>query len=190
MDVAVNDTFAFPDTSIPQAPLLVLGLGNVLIEDEGVGIAALEYLHQHYEMPDNVELFDGGTSGMSLLDDIRGRKTLIVLDAVRTGNPPGSVVVLKDEAVPAFFRSKVSPHQMALSDVLAVLTLSDEKPENIIVIGVEPVSLKTHMGLSPTVAAQLETMVHKVIEHIEQEGYKVERLSEKKNQPFTFMPSA
>jgi hydrogenase maturation protease len=159
----------------PTAPVLVLGLGNCLIEDEGIGVAAIEYLHKHYDMTDDVELLDGGTSGMGLLDDLRSRNTVIVLDAVNTGAQPGELVVLVNEQVPAFFRSKVSPHQLALSDVLAVLTLTDEQPNNISVIGVEPVSLKTRIGLSDQVRQQLLPMVEQVVKQLHEAGYPVAR---------------
>ncbi len=155
----------------PSAPVLILGLGNCLIEDEGIGIAAIEYLHKHYLIPQDVELLDGGTSGMGLLDDLRSRQHVIVLDAVNTGHQPGKLVVLTNDQVPAFFRSKVSPHQLALSDVLAVLTLTDEQPEDVSVIGVEPVSLKTRIGLSDKVKQQLKPMVNEVINQLKDLGY-------------------
>jgi len=169
--------FMFGDSlqAYPTAPALVLGLGNCLIEDEGIGVAAIEYLHKHYDMTEDVELLDGGTSGMGLLDDLRNRQTVIVLDAVNTGAEPGDLVVLVNDQVPAFFRSKVSPHQLALSDVLAVLTLTDEQPKNISVIGVEPVSLKTRIGLSAPVKQQLQPMVEQVIRQLRDAGYAVSR---------------
>lgn len=155
----------------PTAEVLILGLGNCLIEDEGVGIAAIEYLQTHYDFPDEIELLDGGTSGMGLLDDLRNRENVIVLDAVNTGHQPGDLVVLRDEQVPAFFRSKVSPHQLALADVLAVLTLTNEQPRKISVIGVEPVSLKTRIGLSDPVKQQLTPMVEEVLQQLIEAGY-------------------
>lgn len=161
------------ESSGQPAPVLVLGLGNVLIGDEGVGIAALEYLRRYYSFDDNVELLDGGTSGMALLDDLRNRHTIIVLDAVSTGHAPGELVMLENEAVPAFLNNRVSPHQLALSDVLAILHFSDEQPEYIAVIGVEPVSLKTHIGLTPRVRAQVESMVSEVLKKISASGYAV-----------------
>lgn len=148
------------------APVLVMGLGNILMEDEGVGVAVIEKLRERYRLPDTVELLDGGTSGMALLDDLRLRQRLIVVDAVRTGRPAGTIVVLKGEQVPAFFRSKISPHQLALSDVLAVLTLTDEVPPDITVIGIEPDSLTTHLGLSKVVAASLDALTRRVVEEI------------------------
>ena len=172
------------------APVLVLGLGNVLIEDEGIGIAAIEYLSNYYHFGDDVELLDGGTSGMTLLEDIRNRDTVIVLDAVNTGHPPGELVILKNEEVPAFLRNKVSPHQLALSDVLAILSFTNEQPENIAVIGVEPVSLKTRIGLSPEVRKQLEPIINEVLVMISAAGYSVPEKSNhtrhETNTPFSF----
>lgn len=176
MDAATN-SFAAWDSNLKQAPVLVLGLGNVLIEDEGVGIVAIEHLQRHYQFPDDIELLDGGTSGMALLDDLRERKKLIILDAVRTGAPPGTLVVLKGDEVPAFFRSKVSPHQLALSDVLAALTLTGDKTSDITVIGVVPRSLKTRIGLSDLVASQLEPLTNCVISELENAGYIIEPIN-------------
>ena len=74
-------------------PVLLLGMGNILLEDEGLGIRALEVLQRDYAFPDGVELLDGGTTGMGLLDDISGREHLLVLDAVKAPQPPGSLRV-------------------------------------------------------------------------------------------------
>lgn len=162
------------DDDAVRAPLLVMGLGNILMEDEGVGIEVIERLRQRYRLSDRIELLDGGTSGMALLDDLRMRERLIVVDAVRTGQPAGSIVVLKDDQVPAFFRSKISPHQLALSDVLAVLTLTGEVPPDVTVIGVEPASLTTHLGLSDLVASRLDALTTRVVMEISAMGFSVE----------------
>jgi hydrogenase maturation protease len=164
------------DTGPQQAPVLVLGLGNILMEDEGVGVAVVERLQQDYRLPADIELLDGGTSGMALLDDLRRRDTLIVVDAVRTGQPPGTLVELRGEQVPAFFRSRISPHQLALSDVLAVLTLTGEMPLDTIVIGIEPLSLETRLGLSGIVTAQLDALTTRVVAALDSLGYAVEPL--------------
>ncbi len=173
---AVVKSFNMMDTEVTQAPILVLGLGNILLQDEGVGVAVVERLQRRYRVPEEVELLDGGTSGMSLLDDMRNREHVIVVDAVRTGKPPGTEVVLTGEEVPAFLCNKVSPHQLALSDVLANLTLMNESPKQVTVIGMEPQSLETHLGLSEMVAARLQGLTERVIEQIEAAGYAVELL--------------
>ena len=165
------------ETDTSQAPVLVLGLGNVLLQDEGVGVAVVERLQRRYRVPEEVELLDGGTSGMSLLEDMSNREHVIVVDAVRTGKPPGTEVVLTGDEVPAFLCNKVSPHQLALSDVLANLTLMDASPRHVTVVGMEPLSLDTHLGLSDMVADRLQALTERVIEHIEAAGYTVEKLN-------------
>ena len=175
MDAAVQN-INMTDAETEQAPVLVLGLGNILLQDEGVGVAVVERLQRRYRVPAEVELLDGGTSGMSLLEDMRNRQHVIVVDAVRTGKPPGTEVVLTGEEVPAFLCNKVSPHQLALSDVLANLTLMNESPQHVTVVGMEPLSLNTHLGLSDTVAARLQSLTERVIEQIEAAGYAVEQL--------------
>ena len=176
MDAAVT-TLNMTDTEADQAPVLVLGLGNILLQDEGVGVAVIERLQRRYRVPDEVELLDGGTSGMSLLEDMRNREHVIVVDAVRTGKPPGTEVVLTGGEVPAFLCNKVSPHQLALSDVLANLALMSESPHQVTVVGMEPLSLETHLGLSDMVASRLQALTERVIEHIEIAGYEVELLN-------------
>ena len=175
MDLAVQPIDK-DDTTV--APVLVLGLGNILLQDEGVGVAVIERLQRRYRVPDEVELLDGGTSGMSLLDDIRKREHLIVVDAVRTGKPAGTEVVLIGDEVPSFLCNKVSPHQLALSDVLANLALMNESPRQVTVIGMEPLSLETHLGLSELVASRLQSLTERVIEQIEAAGYEVEQLDQ------------
>ncbi len=175
---AVTQDFEVIDTETSRAPMLVLGLGNILLQDEGVGVAVIERLQRRYRVAAEVELLDGGTSGMSLLDDLRDREHVIVVDAVRTGNPPGTEVVLRGEEVPAFLCNKVSPHQLALSDVLANLALMNESPHQVTVIGMEPLSLDTHLGLSELVAGRLQALTDRVIAEIKAAGYEVEALEQ------------
>ena len=133
----------------------MLGLGNILLSDEGVGVRAVEALAEQVQLSPDVEVLDGGTSGMDLLDQIAGRARLIVVDAVRTRRPAGTVVRLAGDEVPAFFSSRLSPHQLGLSDVLAVLRLMEAAPARITVIGVEPACLDLGLSLSPAVEAGL-----------------------------------
>jgi hydrogenase maturation protease len=121
--------------------VLILGLGNILLQDEGVGVRVVEQLQRQFRISGAVEMLDGGTAGMSLLEHIRNRDHLIVVDAVRTSQTPGTMITLSGEEVPAFFQSRVSPHQMGLADMLAALELMGEKPAEVTVIGVEPQNL-------------------------------------------------
>lgn len=138
---------------------IVLGVGNILLTDEGVGVRAIERLGRDYHLPPEVEIIDGGTCGMEMLDDLAHADNLIIVDAVKSGQPAASIITLKGDAVPAFFSTKLSPHQIGLADVLAALTLTGEHPGKTILIGVEPHSLETGMTLSPPIAARMPDLM-------------------------------
>jgi len=154
-----------------QCPVLLLGMGNILLEDEGLGIRALELLEQKYEIPPQVELMDGGTTGMGLLDDISGRQHLLVLDAVQTGELPGTLVKLAGDEVPVYFEMRISPHQMGLSDVLATLELSGEKPADVTVLGMVPQSLEMCLELSELISERLDSLVDAAVKELDSLGY-------------------
>jgi hydrogenase maturation protease len=146
-------------------------MGNILLEDEGLGIRALEVLQRDYEMPDGVELLDGGTTGMGLLDDISGREHLVVLDAVQTGEPPGTLIELRGDRVPVYFGLRVSPHQLGLSDVLATLKLSGETPAEVTVLGLVPHSLEMSLELSAPIQERLGSLVEAAVAELARIGY-------------------
>ncbi len=142
--------------------IVVLGVGNILLSDEGIGVRAVQKLAQEYLLPDEVEVIDGGTSGMEMLEDLGHADHLIIVDAVRGGKPPGTVTRLAGAEVPVFFRTKLSPHQVGLSDVLATLALLGEQPGGTTVIGIEPMSLETNLGLTPEVERRLPEVLEMV----------------------------
>lgn len=146
--------------------IVVLGVGNILLTDEGIGVRAIEELGQRYSLPPEVELIDGGTSAMELLDDLANCDLLIIADCVRAGKAPGALLRLKDEEIPALFRTKLSPHQVGLPDVLATLVITHEAPEHTILFGVEPESLATCMALTPVVEATLPHLVEAIAQEI------------------------
>ena len=159
------------NTDSSRCPVLVLGMGNLLLEDEGLGIRALELLQQRYEIPPGVELLDGGTTGMGLLDDLSRREHVLVLDACQTGDPPGTLIRLADDQVPVYFSMRISPHQLGLSDVLATLELSGEKPADVIVLGLVPHSLEMCLELSDVVAGKLDSLVEAAAQELARLGY-------------------
>ena len=152
-------------------PILVLGLGNILIQDEGIGVRVIEQLQRDYEVPAEVEVLDGGTAGMALYEHIVDRSHVIVVDAVKTGRSPGTLVKLEDEDIPAFFRNKVSPHQMALSDILAALKIGGEQLPKMVVVGIEPVTLETGLEMSDAVLSKLDILVEQTLECLAELGF-------------------
>jgi hydrogenase maturation protease len=151
--------------------VLVLGMGNILLEDEGLGVRALELLQRDYELPAGVDALDGGTTGMGLLDDISGRDHLIVLDAVQTGDAPGTLVALRGAEVPVYFGVRVTPHQLGLADVLATLELRDEQPASVTVLGMVPHSLEMSLELSSPVQSRLPELVRLAVEELCRLGF-------------------
>lgn len=142
-----------------QNPVLVLGIGNLLLSDEAIGVRAVEALEERFHLPPQVDVLDGGTCGMELIGDMADREHLIIADAVLTGDAPGTVVTLRDEEVPTLFSRKISPHQLGLSDVLSALKLTDEFPQRLTLIGVVPESVEPRIGLTDTVSNKLDQVV-------------------------------
>jgi len=148
----------------------VLGIGNILLSDEGVGVRVIEALAGDGDWPAAVELIDGGTCGMELLDQLEDLDLLVVVDCVRGARPAGTPVVLRGDAVPVFFRTKLSPHQVGLSDVLASLELTGKAPHETVIIGIEPESLSLGMELTPTIAARLPELIALTRAELERRG--------------------
>ena len=161
--------------------VLVLGAGNILLSDEGIGVRVVEALQDRYQVPDAVEMLDGGTCGMDLLDVIAERDHLIIVDAVNTGSPPGTLVRLHDGQIPAVFRTKSSPHQLGLQDVLALLGLLETAPRHVTVIGVQPASLEIGLALTPAIAARLDELVEMVADELATLGLPLQRSTEAKS---------
>lgn len=145
--------------------ILVLALGNPLLGDEGVGPKALEKLAAAPELPASVELLDGGTSGLSLVPRVRAASRVLVLDAVRAGKPPGTVVELDGSGLGELSPSPTSPHQIGLSGIVAACRIAGG-PEEIVVLGVEPESMSLGVGLSASVSRALDKLVEEALRQI------------------------
>jgi hydrogenase maturation protease len=149
---------------------LVLGLGNVLLGDEGVGVRVVERLQERYEFPQEVQVLDGGTLALDLLPYVEDADRLLVIDALEMTAKPGTVARLEGDEVPASLSVKISPHQMGLADLLAATRLRGLYPEELVLWGVQPGELKVGLELSPPVAAQVEILLEKALVELRQWG--------------------
>jgi hydrogenase maturation protease len=129
----------------------VVGLGNLILSDEGVGIHVIRRFAERYDVPDDVVVIDGGTSAIDLLDQLVEAEHIVFVDAARTGGSPGRVVVLEGTDLPVWFRQRMSPHQIGLADLLATLSLMDRTPKSVTLIGIEPDSMELGTELTPAV---------------------------------------
>jgi hydrogenase maturation protease len=159
--------------------ILVLGIGNLLWADEGFGVRAVQALHQEWRFPQRVTLMDGGTQGLGLLPHVQAASRLIVFDAIDCGLPPATLKVLTCKEVPRFLGArKLSLHQTGFQEILALAELAGELPEEIIVIGVQPVCLDDYGGgLHPAVQALLPTALEIAVGNLMRWGCEPERRS-------------
>jgi hydrogenase maturation protease len=150
--------------------ILVIGMGNVLMQDEGIGVRAVEELESRYQLPANVRIMDGGTTGMELFEPMRGADCLIIADAVNADAPPGTLVRIANREIRAFFQTKLSNHQLGLSDLLALLAFKGETPRHVAIIGMVPHLLDNRLGLSAPVSAALDDMVQMLVHELTELG--------------------
>ncbi len=144
----------------------VLGAGNILLSDEGVGVRVVERLPLAHHLPPEVDIIDGGTCGMEMLEDLENLDALVMVDAIRGGKPPGTLIRLVGDAVPVFFKTKLSPHQIGLSDVLATLELVGKAPKYTAILGIQPVSLALGMELTPEVEGKMPELMRMVVDEL------------------------
>ena len=161
--------------------ILVLGLGNVLLQDEGVGVRVIERLQARYAFPDDVTVLDGGTLGLDLLHVLEEADRAVVVDAVKAGKEPGALVRLRNEEIPAFLGPKVSPHQVGLQDLLGLAQLRGHFPGEVILLGVQAERLEPGLDLSPAIAAQVEPLAARVIEEQARWGIAVRKRIDNSN---------
>lgn len=152
---------------------LVLGLGNPLMTDDGIGLAALERLRSAWELPPEVVLRDGGTWGLRLLPDVEDADRLLLLDAVDVDAPAGSVVVLERDRLPRFLSHKLSPHQVGVRDLLALAELRGTLPEETVAMGIQPIRVELGSEVSSEARDALDRLVEHVVDRLARWGHPV-----------------
>jgi hydrogenase maturation protease len=152
-----------------KKPILVLGVGNLVLTDEGVGVHVVQRL-QKMDLPSHVEVLDGGTSGFDLLDDIEGRKKVVVVDAVKGEQPPGTIYRMTTEDIEETPKSRLSLHDIDMTDLLKLVDLFEiEKPE-IVIIGIEPKDIESaSLELSQEIEARVPRLIELVMREIEKD---------------------
>ena len=153
-------------TALPPVSVLVLGVGNLVMSDDAVGVLVVQQLQERFSFPDNVEIIDGGTLGLDLLPKLENITHLLMIDAVETGSTAGTCVRLCGQELPIALETKVSPHQMGLKDLLAVSELMGHSPKEMVLIGIQPESIEMEIGLTEKVEAQLENLISNVLDEL------------------------
>ena len=144
--------------------LLVLGLGNVLLEDDGVGSAAVTRLLERFHAPAGVRVLDGGTLGLSLLPYFDEADSVVLVDAIRADGAPGNPVRLDGDDVAPAVATRLSPHQVGVADLLDGARWLDRYPRRVVLLGLIPQSIDLGLGLSPAVRAALPDLVDLIVD--------------------------
>lgn len=158
----------------PPRSLLILGLGNVLCGDDGLGVVAVDEIARRYRLPEGVRVLDGGTLGLTLLSHIEASDDLLLVDAVRADAPAGSFVHLSGDDVEPAVRERLSVHQIGVADLLDTLRLLDAYPQRLVLLGLVPETLELGLGRSPAVEAQIPRLVERVVEEAGRLGHLLE----------------
>jgi hydrogenase maturation protease len=146
---------------------VVLGVGNTIMSDEGVGVRCIEHLVAAGTLPADVAAIDGGTSTAELLGDLDGVDLLVIVDAVETGGAPGTLIRLEGDRVPSAFSNKLSPHQHGINDLLAMLQFAGRAPTRVVLHGVQPALIELGMELSPVLDAVLPELAARVLAEVQ-----------------------
>jgi hydrogenase maturation protease len=157
--------------------LLVLGLGNMLCGDDGAGVAAVSRLRASFAAPPGVEVLDGGTLGLSLLPYLQRARRAILVDAVCTSDPPGTLVRLEGDDVAHAAAHRLSPHQIGVADLLDGAALTGRCPDPIVLLGVVPASIELTTNLTAAVEARLDALVEAVVDEAARMGVHMTRAS-------------
>lgn len=138
--------------------IVVLGIGNLLWADEGFGVRCIEALQQRYEFAPQVQLIDGGTQGLYLIQHVQAASKLLIFDAIDYGLVPGELKTVENDEVPRFMGAKkMSLHQTGFQEVLMLALLTEQYPAEVLLIGCQPEELEDYGGsLRPVVREAME----------------------------------
>jgi hydrogenase maturation protease len=144
---------------------LVLGIGNTLLKDEGVGVHVIDHLKQREELPGGITLLDGGTLGFSLVADIGDHNSLIVIDAAELGEAPGSIRCMENGQMDSFLgNAGHSVHEVALLDLVDMARLTGFLPQQRALFGIQPEVVDWGVQPSPAVQAAISGTADQVIQ--------------------------
>ena len=161
-----------------QPQVTILGIGNILLTDEGFGVRVIEKLFDDYEFPDNVAVVEGGVLGIHLLGTLSKADHLIVVDAVKNKQAPGTLYRLEKDELPERILMKNSLHQTDFLETLTLCQMIEKSPETIVVLGAEPEDIETHsVELTPVVAARVDDTIALALRELDRLGVSYKKRS-------------
>jgi hydrogenase maturation protease len=151
---------------IKEPTVTILGLGNILMTDEGVGVKTVNEFEKRYTVPDYVEIVDGGAAGLDLLPFIEGREKVLMVDAVNFDREPGYIDLLENDAIPIRITEKASMHHLGLLDVLCIVRLSGNMPKDLCLVGIQPKSLALGIDMTKEMCDKVDNLVERIVDKL------------------------
>jgi hydrogenase maturation protease len=155
----------YMDSMTKVQDILILGIGNILLKDEGIGVHVVNKM-KGLPLPGNVEILDGGTAGLDLTDFIANRKKVIVIDTVKAGEKPGTIYRLTEKNLRTGQKAIMSFHEIDFLDALYMSEVMGEKPEETVVIGIEPKDMSDGTELSPEIEERIPIVINAVLKEL------------------------
>ena len=150
-----------------QPHVIIMGVGSILMTDEGFGVRVIEALDREYWFPENVSVVDGGVLGLNLLGVMAEADHLIVIDAIRNRGNPGDLYRLTGDAIPERVRAKNSLHQVDFLEALTLCQAVGPVPETV-VLGVEPSDIDTmSVDLTPMIKDRIEPVIEMILRELD-----------------------
>lgn len=147
--------------------ILILGVGNILLRDEGVGVRIVEKIKNEFPLPDEVEVVDGGTLGLRLVPYLEDREAVFIIDAINCKAKPGEFFQIEAEDIDDIYNArKISPHQIGLREILSISKLQNILPKRICLFGIQPQIVDIGLELSDIVSSKLDELIEKLLKEV------------------------
>jgi hydrogenase maturation protease len=146
--------------------VVLMGLGNILLSDEGVGVHAVNKIKELYAFSPPIDIIDGGTLGLDLLPLFQDRERILIIDAVDFGKAGGFVGTLDNEAIPSVLNPRLSAHHIGVSDLLFTTRLTRTTQPDVSLIGIQPGSLDVGLEMTPDIRAKLDSLISLAVEKL------------------------
>ncbi|MGG0717318.1 HyaD/HybD family hydrogenase maturation endopeptidase [Robertmurraya massiliosenegalensis] len=146
--------------------IVIIGIGNTIYSDEGVGVHMIPYLEEALAGYQNVEIVEGATDGMKLLEPVEDADYLIIVDAINAKKRDGELITIRNEEIPQYFGIKMSIHQVGFQEVLFAARLQERLPVEMVMFGIQPASLELGVELSEIVKEKIPKLVENIVQQV------------------------
>ena len=166
--MTVNQGAIRPENCRDSGRISVLGLGNILLSDEGFGVRAIHAIKSRYVFSPDIDVIDGGTMGLDLLPLFQTQDRILIIDAVDFKKAPGHMGIIEGNDIPSVLNAKLSVHHIGLSDLLFTAKLSRTTPPEVCLVGIQPKSLAIGLEMTKEIRDSLDAVISLAIEKLQQ----------------------